>query len=292
MELKKKIKPWMYIGPHFLLFAVFILIPTIYGIYASFTRWNLMTEPQFIGLHNYKTILFDTTSTYHYQFVNGVKNTLLYVVFMVPLATVLPLMIAVALENKGVKYKSVFQGILYVPGLISVSAGSLIWSLIFHSKLGIVNHLTGADISWGAQQPYAWLLIIIVSLWGAIGGNMIIYRSALAGVPKDFYESAEIDGANAWVKFKSITMPTIRFSFIYTVVMTTAGSFNVFAQPLMMTKGGPNQSTNVLMMYIRNLAFGSGESIAGMASAMAVLLGILILIVSAVQYIVMNKNAV
>ncbi|OJG69237.1 hypothetical protein RV09_GL000636 [Enterococcus moraviensis] len=274
-----------------LLFFVFICLPTVYGIYASFTKWNLIGDPQWVGLENYKTLLFDQSSTFHFQFTNGLKNTLLYVVLMVPLLILIPLLISVALENKKVRFKSVFQGILYIPGLVSISAAALIWSLMFHSKLGIANNLFGLSISWASEQPFAWFLVIIVSLWGGIGGNMIIYRAAIAGISPDLYESAEIDGAGSFRKFLNITLPSIKFPLIYTLVMTTAGCFNVFAQPLMMTKGGPKQSTHVLMMYIRTLAFGHGESIAGMASAMAVLLGLIILVISGFQYYVMNKNA-
>jgi multiple sugar transport system permease protein len=149
----------------------------------------------------------------------------------------------------------------------------------------------GSDVVWAGNQPYAWLIIIVITVWGGVGGNMIIYRASLAGVSKDLYESADIDGAGPIRKFFSITLPSIRFPLIFTLVMTTAGAFNVFGQPLMMTNGGPQQSTTVLMMYIRQLAFSSGESIAGMASAMAVLLGLVILVISAIQYVVMNRNA-
>ncbi|MBO0440143.1 carbohydrate ABC transporter permease [Candidatus Enterococcus ikei] len=291
MKKKANLKPILYIGPHLLLFFVFICLPTIYGIYASFTKWNLVGDPQWVGLDNYKTILFDESSTFHFQFTNGLKNTLLYVILMVPLLILIPLLISVALENKNVHFKSVFQGILYIPGLVSISAAALIWSLMFHSKLGIANNLFGLNISWASEQPFAWFLVIIVSLWGGIGGNMIIYRAAIAGISPDLYESAEIDGAGSFRKFVNITLPSIKFPLIYTLVMTTAGCFNVFAQPLMMTKGGPKQSTHVLMMYIRTLAFGHGESIAGMASAMAVLLGLIILVISGFQYYIMNKNA-
>lgn len=290
MNKKLNLKPIAFIRPHILLFATFILIPTIYGIYASFTKWNLVSDPEWVGLDNYKTILFDSSSTFNFQFTNGLKNTLIYVVIMVPLLILIPLLIAVALENRHVKFKSLFQGILYVPGLVSISAAALIWSLIFHSKLGMMNNLFGMNFSWAAKQPYAWLLVIIVSVWGGIGGNMVIYRAAIAGVSQDLYESAEIDGATAFEKFIHITLPSIKFPLVYTLVMTTAGCFNVFAQPLMMTKGGPKQGTHVLMMYIRSLAFGHGESIAGIASAMAVLLGLIILVISAIQYYLMNKN--
>ncbi|MGE7826536.1 carbohydrate ABC transporter permease [Paenibacillus sp. NPDC093718] len=288
---KKSLTPYFFVGPHLILFIVFILLPTLYGIYASFTQWNLINDPVWVGLANYKTILFDTESTFYSQFMNGLKNTLIFVVLSVPILIIIPLMIAVSLEHKKVKMKNVIQSILYIPGLISISAAALIWSLIFNKQLGITNNLFGSETVWAANQPYAWLIIIVITVWGGVGGNMIIYRASISGVSKDLYESAEMDGAGPVRRFSSITLPSIRFPLIYTFVMTTAGAFNVFGQPLMMTDGGPRQSTTVLMMYIRQLAFGHGESIAGMASAMAVLLGLVILVISALQYYVMNRNA-
>ncbi|GIN56053.1 carbohydrate ABC transporter permease [Lederbergia ruris] len=291
--MNKKINwsPLFFVGPHVILFAVFIFLPTIYGIYASFTKWNLINDPVWVGLQNYKTILLSTDSTFHFQFTNGLKNTLIFVVLSVPLLIVIPLMVAVALEHKQVKMKSFIQSIIYIPGLISISAAALIWSLIFNKQLGITGNVFGSETVWASTQPYAWLIIIVITVWGGVGGNMIIYRASINGVGRDLYESAEIDGAGAIRKFFSITLPSIRFPLIYTFVMTTAGAFNVFGQPLMMTDGGPKQSTTVLMMYIRQLAFSHGESIAGMASAMAVLLGLVILVISALQYYVMNRNA-
>ncbi|WP_151737616.1 carbohydrate ABC transporter permease ['Paenibacillus yunnanensis' Narsing Rao et al. 2020] len=291
MKKKMSLAPAFFVGPHIILFLVFILLPTIYGIYASFTKWNLMSDPTWVGLDNYRTILFDSSSTFHTQFTNGLKNTLLFVLFTVPILIVLPLLIAVSLEHKKVKGKGLIQAILYVPGLISISAGALIWLLLFNKQLGFVGNLFNSDVSWPANQPYAWIIIIVITVWGGVGGNLIIYRASISGVAQDLYESASIDGAGPIRRFASITLPSIRFPLIYTFVMTTAGAFNVFGQPLMMTDGGPRQSTHVLMMYIRQLAFGNGESIAGMASAMAVLLGIVILIISALQYYVMNRNA-
>ncbi|MFD1848604.1 carbohydrate ABC transporter permease [Oceanobacillus bengalensis] len=291
MKKKMNLSPIFFVGPHIILFIVFILLPSLYGIYASFTQWNLVGDPVWVGLDNYKTILFDQDSTFHYQFINGMKNTFIFVGISVPLMIIIPLLIAVALEHKGVKMKSFFQSIIYVPGLISISAAALIWSLIFNKQLGVVNNLFGSDTVWSATQPFAWIVIFVITIWAGVGGNMIIYRASINGVPKDLYESAQIDGAGPIRQFFSITLPSIRFPLIYTLVMTTAGAFNVFAQPLMMTAGGPRQGTTVLMMYIRDLAFSSGESIAGIASAMAVLLGVVILIISALQYYLMNRNA-
>ena len=288
---KKNFKFLYFIGPHLILFFVFVLLPIIYGIYSSFTQWNLISDQTWVGLNNYKTILLDQESTFYFQFRNGLKNTLLFVLYTIPFQILFPLIIATVMQHKGLKFKGLFQAIFYVPGLVSASAGALIWLLIFNPRLGPMNNLVASDVVWTAQQPYAWIVIFVMSMWGAIGGNLIIYRSAMAGVSEDLYEAAEIDGAGSFRKFISITLPSIRFPLFYTFVMSTAGAFNVYVQPLMATNGGPNQSTTVLMMYIRNLAFGSGESVAGMASAMAVLLGLVILAVSALQFYVMTKRS-
>lgn len=290
MNKKVNWSPILFVGPHVILFATFILLPTIYGIYASFTKWNLIGDPVWVGLENYKTILFNKDSTFHFQFTNGLKNTLIFVGLSVPVLIVIPLLVAVALEHKKVKFKNVIQAIIYIPGLISISAAALIWSLMFNKKLGITEVLFGSQDVWATTQPYAWLIIIVITVWGGVGGNMIIYRASINGVAEDLYESAEIDGAGPIRKFFSVTLPSIRFPLVYTFVMTTAGAFNVFGQPLMMTNGGPKEGTTVLMMYIRQLAFSHGESIAGMASAMAVLLGLVILVISALQYYIMNRS--
>lgn len=291
--MKKKINlaPIFFIGPHIILFIVFILLPSGFGIYASFTKWDLVNEPVWTGLDNYKTILFDSDSTFHDQFFNGMKNTFIFVGISVPLMIIIPLLIALSLEHKEVKMKSFFQSIIYIPGLISISAAALIWSLIFNKQLGVVNNLFGSESVWPSEQPYAWIIIFVITVWAGVGGNMIIYRASINGVSRELYEAADIDGAGPVRRFFSVTLPSIRFPLIYTMIMTTAGAFNVFAQPLMMTEGGPRQGTTVLMMYIRDLAFSHGESIAGMASAMAVLLGVAILIISAIQYYLMNRNA-
>jgi len=282
---------WFFIGPHFIFFIVFILFPMIYGFYASFTRWNLISSPSWVGLENYQTILADPSSSFYRQFRNGLVNTLIFVAGTVPLQVIIPLILAIMLQHKGVKGKGLFQAIFYIPGLISVSAAALVWLLIFNPRLGPVNNLLGSSTSWVVNQPHAWIIIFLMSLWGAIGGNLVIYRSAMSGISRDLYEAADIDGASSVVKFFKITLPTIKFPLLYTIVMSTTGAFNVYAQPLMVTSGGPEQSTFVLMMYIRNLAFGQGQSVAGMASAMAILLGLVIVIVAAVQFRIMYRNA-
>nr|WP_201791063.1 sugar ABC transporter permease [Nesterenkonia sp. PF2B19] len=130
----------------------------------------------------------------------------------------------------------------------------------------------------------------MLTVWAGIGGNLIIYRSAISAVPQELYEVASIDGAGAVRSFFNVTLPSIRLPLLYTTVMTTTVSFNVFAQPLMLTNGGPADSTTVLMMEVRDLAFGGGPSIAGVASAMAVLLGLVLMAISAIQFFIMYRR--
>lgn len=286
---KKGFGHLLYIGPHLILFVIFGILPLVYGTYVSFTRWDLVGQPEWVGLANYKEILFNQDSTFHKQFFNGVKNTLIFVGISVPLLMIIPLMIALALNTK-VKATSLFQSIFYIPGLFSISAVALIWSLVFNKRLGPINNVFGSDANWFTSQPHAWILILVVSIWWGIGGNLIIYRAALSSISKDVFEAADIDGAGPVKKFFYITIPSIKFPILYTLVMSTLASFNIYGQPVMLTDGGPTESTTVAMMYIRNLAFGSGQSVAGMASAMAMLLGMIMIIVSIFQFVVLSKD--
>ena len=145
-------------------------------------------------------------------------------------------------------------------------------------------------LNWLGNNPYAWITIFVLVLWAGIGGNLVIYRSALSGVDESLYEAAKVDGAGPIRIFFSITLPEIKLPLFYTTIMTTTGAFNVWGQPVMLTNGGPNYQTQVLLMDIRNLAFPAGPAAAGMASAMALLLGIILMAIAAIQLIFMNKE--
>ncbi|MBC1890852.1 carbohydrate ABC transporter permease [Listeria booriae] len=282
--------PWLYAGPHLIIFLIFFLVPVVYGIYISFTDWDLVGTPDFVGFDNYREILFQKDSTFYEQLHNGLRNTFIFVVLTVPFCIIVPLLLASALNAKP-KLNKLFQSLFYLPSLFAISAVIIIWGLMFNVSFGPINQFLGTTVNWVGTQPYAWLTLVIVTVWWCIGGNMIIYQAALNGISKDFYEAADIDGATSMQKFFRITLPSIRAQLLYTVVMTTIAQFNVYGQPLMLTKGGPSGSTSVLLMYIQQNAFGTGQSIAGIASAMAVILGLCIMAVSAVQFFFLrNKN--
>ncbi|KAF1290911.1 carbohydrate ABC transporter permease [Candidatus Enterococcus leclercqii] len=285
----KKLVPWLFVAPHLVIFTIFFLIPVIFGIYISFTDWDLFGSPTFIGLDNYKELFFQKDSTFYEQLRIGLANTFKFVIFSVPFCIAVPLLLAAALNTKP-KLGKLFQSIFYMPSLFAISAVVIIWTLIFNVNYGPVNTMLNSDIPWTGTQPYAWVTLVVVTVWWTIGGNMVIYQAALNGISKDFYEAADIDGASAFQKFTKITLPAIKGQILYTLVMTTIAQFNIYGQPLMLTGGGPNNSTRVLLMYIQQNAFGSGQSIAGIASAMAVILGVCIMIVSAIQFKLLRKE--
>jgi multiple sugar transport system permease protein len=283
------LSPYLYIGPHLLLFAIFFLLPTLYGIYISFTNWDLIGDPEFVGLANYTEILSNQDSTFYDQLRTGLGNTFKFVLFTVPACIAIPLLLAVGLNTKpkGLKF---FQALFYMPTLFSVSAVMIVFAMLFHVSFGPINHYFNVDTNWLAMQPYAWFALVIVTVWWSIGANMIIYQAAFNGISRDLYEAASIDGANSVQKFFRITLPSIRAQILYTVVITTIAQFNIYGQPLMLTKGGPTSSTTVLLMYIQENAFGSGISIAGIGSAMAVILGLCIMVVSAIQFFFLRQR--
>lgn len=285
----KKYIPWLFLAPHLLIFALFFLIPVFFGLYISFTNWDLFSTPVFVGLDNYKELFFQSDSIFYEQLRIGLKNTFLFVIFSVPFCIAVPLLLAAGLNTKP-KLGKIFQSIFYMPSLFAISAVVIIWTLIFNVNYGPINQIFQMDTPWLGTQPYAWVALVVVTVWWTIGGNMVIYQAALNGISKDFYEAADIDGATSVQKFFKITLPSIRGQILYTVVMTTIAQFNVYGQPLMLTGGGPNNSTRVLLMYIQQNAFGSGQSIAGIASAMAVILGICIMMVSVIQFKFLKKK--
>ena len=279
---------YFFLAPHMLIFIIFFFIPFIYGIYISFTKWDMFSKPQWIGFENYLTLFTNKDSSFYRQFWNGFGNTLRFVIMIVPFQIAVPLIIALALYAKP-KGARIFQGIIYIPTLFSISAVILTWFFILHPSYGLINKLFGLEINWFGEQPYAWTSIIIVTIWWFMGLILVFFVAAVGGIDSSIIESAQFDGGGWGRRIIHIYIPLIKFPLLFTILSATTSQFNIYGQPLMLTKGGPTESTFVLIMYIRNLAFGSGKPIAGIASAMAVILGFVIGIFSVAQMIVLIK---
>lgn len=284
---KNNITPYLFIAPQLILFTIFFVAPAIIGIYAAFTKWDIFSFdlPKFIGLDNFKEILGNKDSSYYRLFREGIRNTVTFVIFSVPFCVIVPLLMAVLLNVKPKGHK-LFQAIFYMPNVLSISTVVMVWYYLFNRNLGLINNVIHAKVNWLGQQPFSWTAIVIITVWWTIGGNMVIYQAALAGVPSDQLESASIDGAGGFMKFFRIVLPSIRNQLSYTIVLTTILQFNIYGQPLMLTNGGPNNSMNVLLMVIRQLAFPSngGKSISGIAASMALMLGAIMIVIALFQY--------
>ena len=284
----KKYLPLLFIAPHLIIFALFFIIPFFYGIVISLYNWNLFFPEmrEFIGFDNFNSILLDQDSIYYKYFWNGLKNTFIFVIISVPMLVVIPMLFALLINVEPKGYK-VFRGIFFMPSLLSISTLVLIWKWVLNTNVGILNltlgHMGFENIPWLAEQPYAWFSLAMMTVWWTIGANMIIFTAALKEIPTNLYEAAEVAGANIFQKFFYITVPSLKNPLIYITIMTTLASFNVFGQPQLATGGGPTETTKVLMMYIREIAFGGGRPNPGIATAMAVCLGIIMIIISFAQ---------
>ena len=284
--LKRDLLPYAYIAPHLLFFIVFFVTPAIYGIYAAFTKWDLFTEPVFTGLENFKTLLFDSQNTYYKQLRNGLWNTIKFVIFCVPFCIIVPLSLALAL-NARPKGNKVFQALYYLPSLMSISTVTLTWRYVFNTQYGIVNKFLGVDANF-FMPPYTWVMLVIVTVWWCTGSTMVIYQSALASVPQDQYEAASVDGAGTIQKFFNVTLPNMTYPLMYTLVTSVVAQFNIYGQPDILVGFSNAEANSVLLQYIYENSVK--KQVAGMSSAMAVILGLCIMAVSFIQMRMMVKN--
>ncbi|MCR2806988.1 carbohydrate ABC transporter permease [Paenibacillus soyae] len=272
--------------PYTVCFAMFLLFPIGYGVYISLHDFELLSEEHpFVGLSNYIGIF--TGGTYENSvFFRGLWATAQFVLFSVPLLIAVGLGLALLVNQLPGRIRGLFRTFYFMPYAISASVMAVIWLMMFDTNAGFINSmlmkLNLNTIPWLTDTPWAWVSLIATTLWWTIGFNMIIFINALNEVPEDYYEAASIDGATAWSKFVHITLPSIRPVMLFVMITSTIASFNVYAQPFLLTRGGPGDSTKVLLMNVLDHAFIRKE--VGSASAMAILMALLIMIISIVQY--------
>ncbi len=286
-SLKLELEPYAYIAPHVLFFTLFSLVPIVYGVYTGFTKWDIYNEPVFTGLSNFETILFSEGNTYYKQLRNGLWNTIKFVIYTTPFLIVVPLALAMALR-KVTRGNKIMQTIYYLPALMSTTTVMLAWTYFFRQQYGFANNFLGFTCEWFAP-PFSWVMLVVITVWWGNGGNMVIYQSSLASIPEEQYEAASIDGANAVQKFFYVTLPNMSYPMMYTLVTTIIAQFNVYGQPQMMMGYNYDGANAVLMMYIKDTAFAQG--VAGIASAMALILAAVIMVVAAIQVRIMFKDS-
>jgi multiple sugar transport system permease protein len=268
----------LFILPALIGFLVFMVWPTLRGIYLSFTKFNLLTPPKFIGLDNYIRMVQDPV------FWNAMKVTLYYVVLNIGLQTILALVIAVMMQR--LTRRTWLRGIVLTPYLVSNVVAAMIFLWIVDYQLGIGNKLLeaiGVDrIAFLSSDTWVIPTIAFINVWRHVGYTALLIFAGLQTIPETVYEAARVDGAGEVRMFRSITVPLLRPVLALVLIITVVGSFQVFDTVAITTRGGPVDSSRVLQFYIYDVAFGRFQF--GYASAMSVALLVVLVIVTFVQY--------
>jgi multiple sugar transport system permease protein len=279
-EFRKNLIAYSFILPNFLGFAIFTLIPMVFALALAFLNWDGSNAITFAGLDNFKHLFQDET------FKISIINTIYYSIGTVPLTLAASLGIAILL-NKKIFARNFFRAVFFFPYVASLIAVAVVWNMIFNPSMGIVNSfLTSIGVAnppgWTASTVWAMPVIIFVSIWKNMGYYMVIYLAALQGIPAELYEAASLDGANAWQKFKNVTLPMLTPTTFFVSIMLTIACFKVFDFVYMMTQGGPGRSTMVLVYHIYNTAFK--EFTYGYSSAMSMVLFAIVLVITIIQF--------
>lgn len=262
----------LFISPWIVGFLAFTLYPVLASIYYSFCDYDVLSRPVWIGALNYRDMFTDAV------FWKSLVNTLYFTAFSLPLGLVLAFAVAVLLNNQ-VKMRPLFRTCFFLPSLVPLVAVAMLWLWIFNGSFGLLNYALGLlgieGPNWLSDEQWTKPALVLTTLWG-VGGSMVVYLAALQDVPRDLYESADIDGANAWHRIRHITFPMVSPVIYFNLVMGIIGSLQVFAGPYIMFGGsGINRSALFYATYIYENAFSYNQM--GYACAMAWVLFLIIL---------------
>ncbi len=279
----RTVEPYLFVAPFVFFFVLFGLVPLVMGIVISFTKWDYASPMEWYGLKNFG-LLFGTVGSGQVAktFWNGVLHTLLFAVVETPLLIFVPLGVAL-LVTKCRWVKKFSMGFFYFPTILSITTVCILFNFLLDTNSGVINHYLHAAIPWITQMPYAWISIFLLSTWWGVGGNMILYVAGIANVPQELLEAATLDGANAVQRFFRIVLPCMKRTMLYTLIMTTIGSFNMLGQSQVLTAGGPNYMTRTAMMVIYDTAFG-GVNNFGRACAMSIVFGAIMFVFTFAGY--------
>lgn len=270
---KKFLTVAMFMLPNLIGILIFMGIPIVSSLYLSFTEWDLFGSPEWVGLSNYISIFKSN------DFWKALLHTAYFIAGYLPLVIVLSLSAAMLL-NKKLKGVTFFRFVYFLPVISSWVAVSMIWKWLFNPEYGLINYMLSligiAGPAWLQDPQWAMPAIIITSVWKDIGFVMVMFLAGLQGIPDDYYEAADLDGANGWQKFFKITLPLLSPTTFFVLIISLINSFQVFDQVWIMTQGGPAGATGVLVEQIYRNAFRYYKM--GYASALSwVLFGIIFL---------------
>jgi multiple sugar transport system permease protein len=279
---KRAIIGYIFISPFILGFLLWFLIPAVIAIWLTFTDWNLIRAPRFIGVDNITKLFNDAL------FWQSLKVTSIYTLVSVPMGLFLGFCLALLMNTK-VRGIAIFRTVYYLPSIVPAVASAVLWAWILNTEFGLLNVLLRyfglPKIRWLQDPEWALTALIMMSLWG-LGSTMIIYLAGLQGIPEVFYEAAKIDGAGRWAQLRHVTIPLISPVIFFNMIIGIIGSFQVFTAGFLLTDGGPQNATLFYVLYL----YRNGFQYLNMGYA-AALAWVLFLIIMALTLIVFKSTA-
>lgn len=281
LKVRNALIGWTFILPNFLGFAVLTLTPVFTLFYMSLTDWNIFGTAQWVGLENFARLVDDKS------FHIALGNTFYYAALHIPITIAVSLALALLLNQK-LRGAAFFRTVAFFPYITSIVAVAVVWNMLFSPEFGPINQFIGLFTDgevpgWTVSKDWAMPAVIIVGTWKDMGYYMLLFLAGLQTVPTELHEAARIDGAGAWQRFWNVTLPCLRPTMFFVTVMVTIQSLKVFDLILVMTDGGPGQATLVLSQYIYQKGFEQFDF--GYASAIAVVLFLICILVTVVQFL-------
>ncbi|THE63977.1 sugar ABC transporter permease [Salinadaptatus halalkaliphilus] len=291
--------PYLYILPFYVLFGLFLAFPVVYTLYLSFFEYQgpgsgtlleidlvvfeagvpRISSLEFVGLHNYRRLFGDAL------FLQSVENTIIITLIQMPLMVIVSLAVALMLHAKFVRYSGYFRTAIALPVTANYVAYSAIFLVMFAENFGFINYMLASaglpTIPWRTDGFWAKVSLALALDWRWMGYNMLILFAGLQGIDRRLYEAAEIDGASRWEKFRYVTLPQLRPILLFVIILSTIGALQLFAEPMIITDGGPANQTITVVMYMYEEAFSRFNL--GYASAITYALVVFVTILAYVQ---------
>lgn len=282
MKRREAIAAYLFVLPTLVGFVLFVVGPMIASFGLSLFDWNLLTPPQFVGLGNWQQLFADAR-------VGGIYVTTLRLSLMVVFCNMtLGLGLAVLLDRKmPLLLRNFFRISYFFPYVVSAVAVSLIWTFLFNRDLGPLNYYLGqigiaSRINWLNSSQWSPLAIVIADVWKNVGFYVLVFLGGMQAISRDYYEAAEVDGANGWQQFRKITLPLLSPTILFLLVISVIGALQIFEQPQILTNGGPGDATRTIVMYIYEQGFRFFDM--GYAATLAISLFVIILILTIIQF--------
>ncbi|WP_375433240.1 carbohydrate ABC transporter permease [uncultured Friedmanniella sp.] len=278
---------YLFLAPYLVLFLGFIAAPAVFGIWISLHDYDFaLFDKPWVGLQNYVD-LFTPSSRDFGDFWQSMKATGIFVLFSVPCLVVLPLGISLLL-NRSFPGRTFFRAVFFLPYVLGVAVIGLLFRYMLDPNIGVVNYFLGRTIPWTTDLPWAWISLVGMTVWWTLGFNALIYLAGLTDISPELYEAADMDGANRWQQFRNVTLPGLSPVAVFVITTTILASANMFGQSYILTKGAPGTATRTVIGYIADEGLRSFRM--GSAAAMSYVLAVILLIISVINFRVLQRR--